>query len=237
MQHWRSSSARQQSAGVRGPARHRGEHGRADRDGVVGHVLCHRRCRSPARTPRAVRAASAAGKFTPAFMRRLALAAVGFQLLTAPLATASPCRPRPALPPPRPQHPPGGLRLRSRRGHSRSHLRMRRPPAPAARRSGRRHDPRPGRREPAVEDAQPGGRARPARGAPPAAGDPAQGTAVTVRAGDSLWSLTAARLGPFATDVDIALQWPRLYQANGKSSAPTRTCCSPGQVLRLPPGP
>ena len=37
-----------------------------------------------------VRAASAAGKFTPAFMRRLALAAVGLQLVTAPLAAASP---------------------------------------------------------------------------------------------------------------------------------------------------
>ena len=41
------------------------------------------------------RAASAAGKFTPAFMRRLALAAVGLQLVTAPLATASPL---PAVP-------------------------------------------------------------------------------------------------------------------------------------------
>ena len=36
-----------------------------------------------------VRAASATGRFAPGYMRRLALAAVGLQLLTAPLATAA----------------------------------------------------------------------------------------------------------------------------------------------------
>ena len=35
------------------------------------------------------RAAAATGRFSPAFMRRLALAAVGLQLLTAPLASAA----------------------------------------------------------------------------------------------------------------------------------------------------
>ena len=37
---------------------------------------------------------------------------------------------------------------------------------------------------------------------------------MTVRPGDSLWSLSSARLGPFASDVDIALDWPLIYQAN-----------------------
>ncbi len=61
------------------------------------------------------RAASAAGKFTPAFMRRLALAAVGLQLVTAPLATASPL----------PAHP------GSRRGRAGSIRRVDPPAAPA----------------------------------------------------------------------------------------------------------
>ena len=46
----------------------------------------------------------------------------------------------------------------------------------------------------------------------------------------------AARLGPFASDVDIALDWPRLYQANRDIIGGNPHLLRPGQVLRLPPG-
>jgi nucleoid-associated protein YgaU len=58
---------------------------------------------------------------------------------------------------------------------------------------------------------------------------------VTVRAGDSLWSLSAARLGPMASDVDIARDWPGLYQANRDIIGENPHLLRPGQVLRLPP--
>ncbi len=102
------------------------------------------------------RAAAATGKFSPAFMRRLALASVGIQLLAAPLATA-------AAPDPRPD--PGSF------------------PRPAVSAAMEPHDGgrplsaargkcfgRPGTGPPpAVDPARPGGRTRPAR-SPPAPG-------------------------------------------------------------------
>jgi nucleoid-associated protein YgaU len=84
---------------------------------------------------------------------------------------------------------------------------------------------------PVVEPGQLAG--RPFRLQQPAGAD----TEVTVRPGDSLWSLSAARLGPFASDVDIALDWPRLYQANRDVIGANPHFLRPGQVLRIPPGP
>jgi nucleoid-associated protein YgaU len=67
--------------------------------------------------------------------------------------------------------------------------------------------------------------------------EPADGRAeVTVRAGDSLWSLASARLGPLASDLDIAREWPRLYQANRAVIGESPDLLHPGQVLRLPEG-
>ena len=155
------------------------------------------------------RAASAAGKFTPAFMRRLALAAVGLQLVTAPLATASPLPARSRIPRGRA----GNIRsvdAGGGAGHTRNS---------AARR--RCHPP--GRRSPALRPWPIHNGGRSARSSTPApwrgarCGSSSRGapfTEVTVRPGDSLWSLSSARLGPFASDVDIALDWPRIYQAN-----------------------
>lgn len=177
------------------------------------------------------RAASAAGKFTPAFMRRLTLAAVGLQLVTAPLAAASPLPAGsgtpgsaaaasaawtpPASPAITETLPPAAMA----------------PPGPA---------PQPG--APAV--AQPQWRPlSPVVEPGPLAGRPlrqqqpgAQSAEVTVRAGDSLWSLSSARLGPFASDVDIALDWPLIYQANRDIIGGNPDLLRPGQVLQLPPG-
>ncbi|MDP9981874.1 nucleoid-associated protein YgaU [Pseudarthrobacter oxydans] len=175
------------------------------------------------------RAASAAGKFTPAFMRRLALAAVGLQLVTAPLAAASPLPAGPGTP--------GSAPAASAAWTP--------PAAPATTGTPRPATiapPGPQPDAPAV--AQPQWRPlSPVVEPGPLAGRPlrqqqpgAQSAEVTVRAGDSLWSLSSARLGPFASDVDIALDWPLIYQANRDIIGGNPNLLRPGQVLQLPPG-
>ena len=177
------------------------------------------------------RAASAAGKFTPAFMRRLALAAVGLQLVTAPLATASPL---PAVP-----GSPGAAPAASAAWTPAAAPATPGTPPPAAM-PAPGPAPQPG--APAVAHPQwrplspvvePGPLAgRPLRQPQPGS----HATEVTVRPGDSLWSLSSARLGPFASDVDIALDWPLIYQANRDIIGGNPNLLRPGQVLRLPPG-
>ena len=176
------------------------------------------------------RAGSAAGKFTPAFMRRLALAVVGLQLAAAPLATASPLpalsgfpdaapatsaawtpAPLPATtgtPPPAVSSTPEPAPL---------------PGTPAA------VQPQWRPLSPVVEPGPLAGRQL----RQPEPGD--RSAEVTVRPGDSLWSLSSARLGPFASDVDIAQDWPRIYQANRDIIGGNPNLLRPGQVLQLPP--
>ncbi|KQN95209.1 hypothetical protein ASE96_03255 [Arthrobacter sp. Leaf69] len=172
-----------------------------------------------------VRAASATGKFAPGFMRRLALAAVGLQLLTAPLATASPA---PSM-------------------STASSLPVAASPAPSASAAWTRTP------DPAATGAPPGAPAvahpqwrplppviepGPLAGGPRRLQQPAgRGVEVTVRSGDSLWGLSAARLGPYASDVDIALDWPRIYRANRDVIGDNPHLLRPGQVLRVPPAP
>lgn len=182
------------------------------------------------------RAAVAAGKFSPAFMRRLALAAVGLQLATAPLAQASTgagdaaghgtappavvaawlpsggalAAQTAALPPaatPAPD-PPAPLPLPRSLGVDPHWT-----PSPAP------VDPRVLAAGPLREQEQVAGTAE-----------------VTVRTGDSLWSICAAALGPLASDVDVALAWPRLYQANRGVIGPDPGLLLPGQVLSIPIG-
>lgn len=193
------------------------------------------------------RAAVAAGRFSPAFMRRLALAAVGLQLATAPLAHAGPGPGAPAPPTPpavaaawtptggavggtvpaagTPVPAPGPAAASAPSPQ----------PAPQPVRSARSGtlgaDPH---WTPAPPPVDPRALAPlPLRQQKPAAG----AGEVTVRAGDSLWSICAAELGPLASDVDIALAWPRLYQANRKLIGSDPGLLLPGQVLRLPANP
>lgn len=153
------------------------------------------------------RAAAEAGKFSPAFMRRLALAAVGMQLATAPLAHAAsgPARPDTDNPPAVAAAwvPTGGASA----GGTDPHWTPTPPPVDP-RTLAARQLRTPG---PAPETSE-----------------------VTVRAGDSLWSICAAQLGPLASDVDIALAWPRLYQANRDVIGGDPGLLHPGQVLRMP---
>lgn len=190
-------------------------------------------------------AARAAGKFSPAFMRRLAFAAVGFQLLASPVASAAVPPGPDALPRPvvsalwTPTTAAEGLVLpRPLRVLAAPAPGPDAGPAPAPDRdagaggAGTRPDPM-SSWTPQLPAVEPGTLAARQLRAP----EPADGRAgVTVRPGDSLWSLTAARLGPFASDVDIARAWPRLYQANRDVIGESPHLLRPGQVLRLPPG-
>ena len=58
-------------------------------------------------------------------------------------------------------------------------------------------------------------------------------TSVTVRPGDTLWSITAAALRS-TDDVRIAAAWPRLYEANAGAIGPDPSLLRPGQVLTIP---
>lgn len=183
-----------------------------------------------------VRAASAAGKFVPDFMRRLVTAALGLQLLTAPLATASTQPPVPGMASathaasaawtPEPVAAANGAAARSGDSTPTS------APAPT---------PAPGTAAVVIPQWRPRGTVvepGPLAGRPLRHQEPAdQAAVVTVRPGDSLWSLSADRLGPYASDVDIAMDWPRLYQANRDVIGANPNLLRPGQVLRLPPTP
>jgi nucleoid-associated protein YgaU len=57
---------------------------------------------------------------------------------------------------------------------------------------------------------------------------------VRVRPGDSLWLLAAQRLGPHASDAQIAAEWPRWYAANRVVVGPDPDLIVPGQVLHVP---
>ena len=166
------------------------------------------------------RAAAATGRFSPAFMRRLVLAAVSLQLLTAPLATAAtaPGGPGPGLP-----------------GQAAVSASWAPPPGQAA--APGPHDPAAGSAvDPRWKPASPIVDAGPLAARLARAHDtPDARREVTVRSGDSLWSIAAAALGPFASDADIAREWPRLYARNREAIGPNPHFLRPGQVLVLPP--
>ena len=56
---------------------------------------------------------------------------------------------------------------------------------------------------------------------------------IVVRRGDSLWTLTARRLGPGASAAQVAAAWPRLYAANRAVIGTNPALIHPG--LRLVP--
>lgn len=57
---------------------------------------------------------------------------------------------------------------------------------------------------------------------------------VTVRRGDSLWSIASRHLGPGASDVQVAREWPRWYAANRDLIGDDPDLLVPGQQLRPP---
>ncbi|MDQ1738743.1 MAG: hypothetical protein QOE53_395, partial [Pseudonocardiales bacterium] len=59
---------------------------------------------------------------------------------------------------------------------------------------------------------------------------------VTVRAGDSLWSITADRLGARPSAARVQAEWPRWYAANRRVIGADPNLIRPGASL-LAPGP
>ncbi|MGO4598219.1 LysM peptidoglycan-binding domain-containing protein [Terrabacter sp. 2RAF25] len=57
---------------------------------------------------------------------------------------------------------------------------------------------------------------------------------VTVRRGDSLWTVAARHLGPGASDAQVAREWPRWYAANRDVIGDDPDLIKPGQQLRPP---
>jgi hypothetical protein len=68
--------------------------------------------------------------------------------------------------------------------------------------------------------------------APPAQQQP---HVVTVRPGDSLWSIASRRLGPGATDSAITSAWRRIYATNRRVVGPDPGLIRPGQRLSVDP--
>lgn len=180
------------------------------------------------------RAAAMSGRFSPAFMRRLALAILGVQLIGAPLAQADN---RPA---------PGGpdnasvavaaawipIEEISRPG-----------PAPHPSNGGNpRHAVSTVQQPPRRSDLQPQWQPSPPAAAPGpmvsaplrAAREPQAGHEVVVRSGDTLWTIAARHLGPGASDVDIALEWPRWFENNRAVIGSNPDALLPGQILKAP---
>jgi len=83
---------------------------------------------------------------------------------------------------------------------------------------------------PAVHDAE-----RPRLLAPTPRRTTAAHDLVTVRRGDSLWSIAARHLGPGTSDAEIAWEWPRWYAANRAAVGDDPDLLVPGQLLRPPP--
>ncbi|MFJ5693359.1 LysM peptidoglycan-binding domain-containing protein [Arthrobacter sp. NPDC093125] len=207
---------------------------------VVWWVLCFAAALAAAMFERAGRrrAAAASGRFSPAFMRRLALAILGVQLIGAPLAQAD-SRPVPGglghgsvavaaawtpvegMPRPEPAQQPGG------EGNPRS----------ADRHAGSTVQQLPGH-----SDLQPQWQPPPPAAAPGpvvsaqlrAAREPQACQELVVRSGDTLWTIAARHLGPEASDVDVALEWPRWFENNRAVIGSNPDTLLPGQILKAP---
>lgn len=172
------------------------------------------------------RAAAAAGACCPPFMRRLALTMLSVQLVSTPLAHAA--------------EPVTGPDWRSTQAVS--------VPAawgPAASTASREinaagsafddQGPQPGVQpqwRPSSPITDPDFTvAWPVRAGQTPVESPAE---ITVLAGDTLWDIAARDLGPAASDVDVALHWPRWYQANKAEIGEDPDVLFPGQILKPP---
>jgi len=167
-------------------------------------------------------------KFSPAFMLRIAVAVLSLNILGGSMAHAG-------APPPEPAWQTSSSQSTAPQepawAPSSSVKKSPTPPraAEAHASSSKAYDPR---WQPQPQVVDPGLLSRQStRSTTP----PSEAT-VVVKDGDSLWSIAASRLGPLATDVDVALTWPRWYAANRAVIGSDPTALLPGQVLQ-PPAP
>jgi nucleoid-associated protein YgaU len=179
----------------------------------------------PGRVGRLAR--SVARRITPAVLRRLVVATAGTSILISPVAaSAGPIAGGTATPSARAATPAAGAAAHTlavtprlpmdRTGSSASN----RPAAPP-------HSMPP---SPSMPPLRRAGTLAPAV-APPAGSD----ARVTVRAGDSLWSIAARRLGRSPSAARIQAEWPRWYAANRGSIGADPDLIRPGASLLVPP--
>lgn len=164
------------------------------------------------------RLAARAASFSPLFLRRLVAVVLGFQLLGAPLAMADG----------------GGAPIDPQWAPAMSQPATAPMPGPSTSGTGG-IDPRWTPNGPAAEP----GILAPSPSRPDAdhgVGSDGESVAATVvvRAGDSLWSIAADSLGPFATDMEVASAWPEWYRSNRVVIGPDPHLILPGQILHAP---
>ncbi|WP_423181816.1 LysM peptidoglycan-binding domain-containing protein [Arthrobacter sp. NyZ413] len=192
--------------------------------------------------------ARATARLSPAFMRRLALAVLGLNLVGIPLANAAPNPVEPAWSPtdrsvstapawaPTPAAPEETSDASAGRQGS-VPLTAGHPNTAAEKLDSLSVSPAPAPIEPGWQPRQPvtgpgllgSGQQRSAE----QSGANTQG-AVVVQRGDSLWSIAARELGPLASDVEVALHWPKWYEANRQMIGDDPGHLVPGQILNPP---
>jgi len=191
------------------------------------------------------RTAAAMRRFSPAFMQRAVVAALSIQLLAGAAAQAAGTDPGPAWAP-TPSHsssapsspPPAGSVPETGGGGAKEPPAVEPPgsiPATAGQPGPQPPTavPAPGW-HPAPQVVEPGLLATPGSRAAGGAAPGTEAAGVTVLAGDTLWAIVANQLGPGASDVDIALEWPRWYSANRGQIGGNPDVLLPGQILRAP---
>ncbi|UPO75606.1 LysM domain-containing protein [Arthrobacter sp. Helios] len=171
-----------------------------------------------------VRAARIFGLLSPGFLRRLAAASLGVQLMAVPVPAALASVPAAAGL----QGPAAGQDLRTAAQGSAVDPSWQLESAGGGEESAA-VDPA---WKPAPDPVSPSLLVPPGLRAEPAAG-----TRVTVLAGDTLWDLAAAQLGPLATAVEVADLWPQWYELNRQVVGPDPDVLLPGQILVVPPLP
>jgi nucleoid-associated protein YgaU len=165
-------------------------------------------------------AATAANRFCPAFMRRLTVAVFSVQLVAVPLAHAAESPAGPAWVPTQeltvaadPRASAAWSPTKETDGLS---------PAPQLESDWLPHAPV---TEPGLLAVFPVRSVQAPTGA---------ANEVAVLSGDTLWNIAARELGPAATDVEVALRWPRWYLANRDVIGENPDVLLPGQILKSP---
>jgi hypothetical protein len=187
-----------------------------------------------------IRAAEATRRLSPAFMQRLVLAALSVQLVTGPAAHADTAGPGPEWAPTQ-QHvstapaDPGngtGISDPEDRGASTNRQIAHHPLEEALKDNGAPPSTIEPGWQPAAPVVSPGLLAAPASRSVSSAGTGA--APVTVLSGDTLWDIAASAMGPGATDVEVALEWPRWFEANRAVIGQNPDVLLPGQILQPP---
>jgi hypothetical protein len=172
--------------------------------------------------------ADSLSKFSPGFMLRIAVAVMSLNLLGTGVAQADTSPPEPGW-----HHASSGNTAKAQPAWKPSSVeRAFSTPAPVDENEKAGSPATEPRWQPQPPVVDPGLLSRQSSRSSAPAGD----ASVVVKGGDSLWSIAASRLGPFATDVDVALAWPKWYAANRETIGSDPAVLLAGQVLQ-PPSP